>query len=176
MPLCGELRYYLLTSPLLYRRDGVDFIKVSRYYHQGSDNDTYGHIPFFEYIGYRYGGDTNTLKTGAVYINPTWGECEAYIQLVEHGGMTIYKSHNKDGKNEDKANIKETTPTGKDVLRAIIVSIKGNVDLSSLLSWPGISVYGEADWIGLSIFNKENKTYKDFKTDFQLSLGVSVAI
>ena len=50
---------YLLTSPLLYRRDGVDFIKVSRYYHQGSDNDTYGHIPFFEYIGYRYGGDTS---------------------------------------------------------------------------------------------------------------------
>ena len=95
---------------------------------------------------------------------------------MEHGGMTIYKSHNKDGKNEGDANIKETTPTGEDVLRAIIVSIKGNVDLSSLLSWPGISVYGEADWIGLSTFNKENKTYKDFKTDFQLSLGVSVAI
>lgn len=167
---------YLLTSPLLYRRDGVDFIKVSRYYHQGSDNNTYGHIPFFEYIGYRYGGDTNTIKTGAVFVHPTWGECEGYIQLMEHGDMSIYKSHNIDGKNEDEANIKESTPSGTDVLRAIIISIKGEVSLSSLLSWPGISIYGEADWIGVSTFNKENKTYNDFKTDFQLSLGVSIAI
>ena len=90
--------------------------------------------------------------------------------------MSIYKSHNIDGKNEYDANIKESTPSGTDVLRAIIISIKGEVSLSSLLSWPGISIYGEADWIGLSTFNKENKTYNDFKTDFQLSLGVSLAI
>ena len=95
---------------------------------------------------------------------------------MEHGDMSIYKSHNIDGKNEDEANIKESTPSGTDVLRAIIISIKGEVLLSSLLSWPGISIYGEADWIGLSTFNKENKTYNDFKTDFQLSLGVSIAI
>ena len=167
---------YLLTSPLLYRRDGVDFIKVSRYYHQGSDNDTYGHIPFFEYIGYRYGGDTNTVKTGVTYTLPSWGNAEFYVQLMEHGAMSIYSSHNKYGKNEDEANIKESTPTGEDVLRAVIISFKGDVDLSKLFSWPGTSLYGEADWIGTATFNKENKTYRDYMTDFQLSLGVSVAI
>ncbi|MCI7607293.1 MAG: hypothetical protein MSS69_11145 [Spirochaetales bacterium] len=167
---------YLLTSPLLYRRDEMDFIKVSRYYHQGSDNDTYGHIPFFEYIGYRYGGDTNTVKTGVTYTLPSWGNAEFYVQLMEHGAMSIYSSHNKYGKNEDEANIKESTPTGDNVLRAVTVSLKGDFDISNILSWPGISLYGEADWIGTASFNKENKTYSDYKTDFQLSLGVSVAI
>ena len=114
---------YLLSSPLLYRRDGVDFIKVSRYYHQGSDNDTYGHIPFFEYIGYRYGGDTNTLKTGAVYINPTWGDCEAYIQLMEHGGMTIYQTPTTAGKDEDDEKMQETTPTAAESGISLIVAI-----------------------------------------------------
>ena len=167
---------YLLTSPLLYRRDGVDFIKVSRYYHQGSDNDTYGHIPFFEYIGYRYGGDTSTLKTGVTYIYPSMVEAEFSVQLMEHGDMNIYKSHNKEGKNKGNANIGGSTPTGDDVLRAIIISLKGEVDFSSILAWPGISIYGEADWIGLASFNKENKEYKDYMSDLQLSLGVSLAI
>ena len=84
--------------------------------------------------------------------------------------------HNKEGKNEGNANIGGSTPTGDDVLRAIIISLKGEVDFSSILAWPGISIYGEADWIGLASFNKENKEYKDYMSDLQLSLGVSLAI
>ena len=103
-------------------------------------------------------------------------EAEFSVQLMEHGGMNIYKSHNKEGKNEGNANIGGSTPTGDDVLRAIIISLKGEVDFSSILAWPGISIYGEADWIGLASFNKENKEYKDYMSNFQLSLGVSLAI
>ncbi|MGN0906089.1 MAG: hypothetical protein ACI4NM_02985 [Bullifex sp.] len=171
--LYGE---YLLTSPLLYRRDGIDFIKVSRYYHQGSDNDTYGHIPFFEYIGYRYGGDTSTAKAGITYLNPAWGSAEASIQLMEHGNMSKYASHNSEGNNGGTADIKEATPTGDSVLRAIIISLKAEADLSSILPWPGIKAYAEADWIGKASYTKANGTYTDYASDLQVSLGVSVAI
>ena len=168
---------YLMTTPLLYRRDKIDFIKVSRYYHQGDQYfDTYGHMPFFEYIGYRYGGDTRTIKTGVTYLNALWGSAECYIQLMEHGEMSKYKSHNDEGKNDEDANLRGSTPYGSSVTRAVIISIKGDVDLSSLLSWPGIKAYGEADWIVRGNYLKENGKYTDYATDFQVSLGISVAL
>lgn len=69
---------------MLYRRDEVDFMRVTRYYHQGSLNKTgsggneyYGHYPEFNYIGFPFGGDTMALTAGAfekaskTYLNKT---------------------------------------------------------------------------------------------------------
>ncbi|MDY5931486.1 MAG: hypothetical protein SPJ34_05580 [Candidatus Ornithospirochaeta sp.] len=167
---------YLMTSPLLYRRDGIDFIKTSRYYHMDSDNGTSGHIPFFEYIGYRYGGDTSTLKIGTRYIASPWGSLEAYIQLLEHGEMSIFSSHNKDGLNSEFANIEGSTPSGDMITRAMILSLKANGSLERLFAWPGVSAEMEIDWIHRASYEKASSSYSGYQSDIQLSIGITLAI
>lgn len=167
---------YLYTSPLLYRRDKVDFIKASRYYHMGSDVVENGHIPFFEYIGYRYGGDTSTLKLGVKGRGEKWGKGEVYLQFLEHGEMTIFSSHNSGNNNDDDANLRGSTPYGEKSTRAIIVSGKYEGDLSSLFHYPGVGFSLEVDWIGRSSYTKKTKEYSGFESDTQVSLGITLAL
>lgn len=166
----------LYTTPLLYRRDGVDFIKASRYYHMDGDNGSSGHMPFFEYIGYRYGGDTRTVKLGLDYFNPSWGKTKLYCQLMEHGEMSIYSSHNSEGNNEDDANIAASTPSGDTTVRAIVMSLYTTINLDSIFHWPMVSGEMEMDWIGRWDYLKSERKYSSFVHDLQVSLGITVAL
>lgn len=167
---------FLYTSPLLYRRDDIDFIKASRYYHLDCPLGVNGHIPFFEYIGYRYGSDTMTLKVGSSYYIPEICKLSSYLQLFEHGQMSIYTSHNKDGNNEGYANILGTTPTGEVITRAFVLSLKAEGKLSKLFTCPNVTGVIEADLIASSLYNRMMKTYSNSRMDLQLSLGLSIAL
>lgn len=166
------------TTPLLYRRGKVDFIKVTRYYHQDPNNTSLysGHMPVFEYIGFQFGGDTRALKVGAEYTRSGLGKLGAYGLLLDHGAMNMYMSHNTGGDNNAEANYPGQTPTGDVITRALNLGAKLNLDMEALFSWPGVSLECEFDWIGAWQYEKAAKRYFDLKVDRQLSLSLSARL
>lgn len=75
------------TDPLLYRRDKVDFIIMTREREQ-----YYGFVPAYRYLGYRYGGDAIV-----VYGNLEWRDTKPYrvgsdIAYMAHGEVSIDKT------------------------------------------------------------------------------------
>ncbi|MCF0237543.1 MAG: hypothetical protein HUK24_02995 [Sphaerochaetaceae bacterium] len=170
---------YSYTTPCLYRRDGLDFIRASRYTHNGSNVGTYqkyGRAIYFDFIGTPYGGDFRAIQSGVSFNIPGLVTADFYIQGMEHGAMNIFMSHNIYGNNDDDANYKEKTPSGSVTTRSLTTSLKATFNCSSFFSYPSLTIEAEYDWIGIWDFTKATKTYSNFKNDHQLSLSVELGI
>ena len=170
---------YSCTTPCLYRRDGLDFIRASRYTHNGSDVGTYnsyGRASYFDFIGTPYGGDFRAIQAGSSYTVPGLVKADFYVQAMEHGAMNIFKSHNIAGNNDDNANYKEKTPSGPITTRSLTTSLKASFDCSSFFNYPKLSIEAQYDWIGIWSYTKATKQYSNFKNDHQLSLSVQLGI
>ncbi len=103
----GGISYRLegvYTDPLLYRRDRVDFIIMTREREQ-----YYGYVPVYRYLGYRHGGDTIL-----VHANLEWRDSAPYwvgaeVEYMVHGEVTMDKTeYDKFG-----AQSKGPTPSGE---------------------------------------------------------------
>lgn len=169
---------FVYTTPLLYRRDGVDFIKVSRYYHQDPlDTAVYsGHIPFFEYIGFQFGGDTVSYKIGTSFSMPSLLKASVSALWLEHGQMNLYKSHNAGNINENEANYQEKSPSGDVTTRALALSSKFETSMEGFFRWPGTKCSVELDWIRIWNYTKATRSYSDGRSDLQLSLSITASI
>ena len=163
------------TTPLLYRRDEVDFIKCMRYFHLTTDTQTNGGISTkygsnalsFEYLGFKYGGDAIFFTLGIDYNSFKNFNISSSISLLEKGAMNIFHTHNKDGNNEGFANYQESTPSGNPTFY-VMVSNKAEGKLSKLFTYPDISPGLEIDWIG--------KVSSSFSSDTQISLYTTISI
>lgn len=161
------------TTPLLYRRDEVDFIRVTRY--AALDAERY-HNPIFDYIGFPYGGDVIMLEIRATYNSLNNWKVSAFGRIAEKGEVNIFTSHNQDGENEEKPNLGGKTPSGDVIKRFAVVGIEGSANLDGLFSWPAVSFDGELDWIGRYNYTKSTKEKSEIETDFQLTLGFTLGI
>ena len=169
---------FAYTTPLLYRRDIVDFVRVNRYWSHGALDHTFGggHVPFFDYIGFPYGGDCMMLELRSTYKSLDHWSVSLFARGMDHGAMNIYMSHNVDGKNEGDANYSGETPSGDIIRRSVIAGLEFNADLERLFNWPGVSFDGELDWINRWSYIKDNGSYSDHEADIQLTLGMTVSI
>ncbi|MBR6085387.1 MAG: hypothetical protein IKP61_07240 [Spirochaetales bacterium] len=180
--LYAEFAY---TTPLLYRRDQVDFVKMTRYFHlttaeqlqPDASYDSFGsNALVFEYIGFPYGGDVEALQLGCVYTLPGILKATLYGRLLQQGQFNLYVPHNKGGNNEGWPNYEGKTPSGTNWTRAIYLSSNIEMKMDSFFNWPGITLEAELDWIGKWKFNRETKEYSGKKTDTQFSIGVNISI
>lgn len=172
------------TTPLLYRRDEVDFIKCSRYFHFAGEVDPSD--PFtvhrgsnalvFEFIGFPYGGDCQTLELGGVYTIPGSLKVTAYSRLYQHGQFTMYTPHNLSGNNASVPNYKNGTPSGDVITRAVLLSSNVSYDMQKVFGWMGVTLEAELDWVGKWDYTKSTKTYSNAKSDFQFSISVDVKL
>ena len=169
---------YAQTTPLLYRRDKIDFVRVNRYWSHGALDDSFwgGHVPFFDYIGFPYGGDCRLLEIRSTYSGLDHWSASLFLRGIDHGIMNIYMSHNVDGYNDEDANYRGDTPSGDVISRTVIMGLEFEADLDSLLDWPGFSFSGELDWINRWSFTKATKEYSGHQADLQFSLGVTISI
>ena len=157
------------TTPLLYRRDEVDFIKCMRYFHLTTETQTNGGISTrygsnalsFEYLGFKYGGDAIFLTLGFDYNSFSDYKISSSISLLGKGEINIFHSHNKDGKNDGLANYPYSTLSG-DPTFYMMVSNAVEGKLSSIIQYPDISLGLALDWIG--------KLSSSFSSDLQVSL------
>ena len=179
----GVARFYAefaYTTPLLYRRDQVDFVKMTRYFHldtnPGGEDNFGSNALVFEYIGFPYGGDVEALELGGVYSLPGFLKATVYGRFLQQGEFNLYVSHNAGGNNEGWPNYEGSTPSGTEWTRAIYLSSNVEMQMDSFFSWPGVTLEAELDWIGKWNFNKETKEYSGKKTDTQFSIGLNIAI
>lgn len=172
---------FAYTTPLLYRRDVVDFVKVSRYTHNPSDYDIaddfgYGRVLFFDYIGFPYGGDCMVAKTGLSLLLPGILEGRFSLEAQEHGDMNIFKSHNVDGNNNDDANYGKKAPSGDVTTRSLTASLSFSFDCSRFFGYPKVKLEAEYDFIGIWDYTKASKAYSDFRGDNQVTLSVQLGL
>ncbi|GHU25350.1 hypothetical protein FACS1894164_14420 [Spirochaetia bacterium] len=170
------------TTPLLYRRDRVDFLILNR---RLSFNE--GDIFSFEYIGYQYGGDTMLLQLDANLRVP--GSWDASLRLLGmiHGNINPWASHNKDGDNSGKANYGGSTPSGANSEHesTFVASLRGNYAIPLPVKWPELSAWAQVD-----IISKTNKLMYDttgtipsviyhkpgISADMQFSIGMRIKL
>lgn len=106
--LRGEVEF-AQTSPVMYRRDEVDFLMLQRSYTLKSDGTG---TPKLYYIGFPYGPDAQVWHLAAAYAVPGVFKAGLRYNNVTKGSIDMFASHNKDNDNNDKANIVGKTPTG----------------------------------------------------------------
>ena len=169
---------FVQTTPLLYRRDIVDFVRANRYWSHSALDGSFGggHVPFYDYIGFPYGGDCRMLELRSSYRALGHWEVSGFARLFDRGYMNIFKSHNNDHDNEGDANYAGKTPSGETISRNLTCGIEFKADMDRILSWPGISFEGELDWLNRWDYTKAAKEYSNHKADVQLTLGFSVSI
>jgi hypothetical protein len=171
---------FAYTTPLLYRRDMVDFITLS------DTNTNYAeHSLVMDYTGFKYGGDAIVIQLDANYRFP--GSTLIYARLfgMIHGNMNFFASHNKDGNNKGMANLEIQTPSGSDDQKeqTFGISLGANYSLPRFVSWNKISVWTDISYISqknklmISGTGKgENMVYhrEGMVQDFQVALGMGI--
>jgi hypothetical protein len=167
---------YAQTTPLLYRRDIVDFVRCNRYWSFSNDTFCGGHVPFFDFIGFPYGGDCRMVELRSEYTSLDHFGVSVFARGMDRGVFTLYTSHSTSGNNADDANYKGKTPSGDIITRIFTCGVEFNADLDALFSWPGVSFDGEMDWINVWDYTKASKEYSNYRSDVQLTLGISVKI
>lgn len=164
------------TTPLLYRRDAVDFLTVNRTWAYGSGG---GHVAKFDYIGFPYGGDAIALDWRGSITIPQAGRIDMNIRAMEHGEMSMYQSHNSGGDNTGKPDRELSTPSGDRIQQMLYVSLRGEAKLGNIipsLSFPEVSFWAQLDWIGRRIHVKSNDSYEDLQSDTQFSAGFGIKL
>jgi hypothetical protein len=170
------------TSPLLYRRDKVDFITAASVRVNGSKDNL-----FFDYIGYPYGGDALILQFDSSYRFIGGAAFSAGLFGMIHGRMNPFVSHNEEGNNAGLANAPGRTPSGGRDERELSlgVSLRGNYTLPKKVSVLNISV-----WAGVDFIAKRNKLQvspdgvgeavvyhkSGAAADFQISAGIGASL
>lgn len=163
------------TDPLLYRRDGVDFIVVRRYFCHG-DPGGYGYVSGFDYLGYPYGGDVQLARADVEYLAPGVGTFAVYATAMRRGQMSFFTSHNLDGDNDGMADYEGSTPSGDEVDESLVVGLYASVELPKPPVVAEAGAWLRVDWIGRRARAKADGTYSDAEADLQVSAGLSASL
>lgn len=163
-----------LTTPLLYRRDGVDFLMFRRYFTHGDPGLAY--VDHFDYIGYQYGGDAQVLLLELEYRVPGSAELGFRAMGMRHGEMGFFTSHNMAGDNGQLADYQGSTPSGDAVAESLEIGLSGRCPLPRFAAWADASVWARADWIGKRTYIKADASYTGAKADLQVSMGLTLSL
>jgi hypothetical protein len=154
---------FALTTPLLYRRDVVDFLMFRKYDINGA-----GNILAIDYLGYQYGGDAMILQGEANWRLPGRGMLGLRLFGMRHGEV-YYSTAVGTG-------YSGTTPSGDVVDETFAASLTGNCELKRLFAWPAASMWAELDWIVKRSYQKSTDNYSAASADIQLTAGVSLSL
>lgn len=181
---------FAYTTPLLYRRDEVDFIKMTRYFHLDTDSQLQldgthscefgSNALVFEFIGFPYGGDAEVLELGGSYKLPNMLKAKVFGRFIQHGEFNMFSPHHYEGDtatgNAEMPNYQGSTPSGTKWLRAIVLSSNVEFDMETFFKWPGVTLEAELDWVGKWDFDNDTKQYSNGRTDTQFSIEVNLSI
>ena len=159
------------TTPLLYRRDGVDFLMYQRSF-------TYdANYPLkLYYIGYKYGGDVMLLHLGIDYDYHDLFSLGVSVDGMLKGEMNMAKSHNNEGNNEGKPNYDGITPSGDEIQEILIVTLSGEYIIPELPLWMNLSFSSSISYVGSLYYHKQTGDVRDIKDDVQFSFGIKFSI
>jgi hypothetical protein len=166
---------HALTSPALYRRDGVDFLMFRKYFNH-SATERLGYVVHLDYIGYQYGGDAQVLQWDAKYLIPNTGSVSLRIFGMRHGEMDFFTPHNSAGNNTGLVDYVGTTPSGDAIEESLVVSVAGEFHVLGAIPWMQASLSARLDWVGKRTYVKATGAYTAESSDLQLFAGFSVKL
>lgn len=160
------------TSPLLYRRDGVDFLMYR--WIQTMDVDEQP-LKLY-YIGYKYGGDAALLHLGISY--DLYDVFSVFLSgdFMLKGEMDMAHSHNVNNDNNEYPNYEGATPSGNVISQIMILTLGGEYHIPGLPDWMGLSFSSALSLVGAQDWNKTTKTASDGRMDVQFSLAMKLSI
>ncbi len=173
-----------LTSPLLYRREKVDFLMFRKYFTNGdpaSPNYSYtGYILNFDYIGYPFGGDALVLQLDCAYRIPEIGKIGLKLFGMRHGEMDFFKPHNVGSdtvppNNVGYANYEGTTPSSDEIADTIAASLSGEYELPRLVDWASSRLWLHFAFVTRSIYTNSTGTRTAWDSDMQVTTGLSLS-
>ena len=160
------------TTPLIYRRDKVDFIVPHRTATQLAGGDV---LKLF-YVGFPYGGDTIAMQLDLSYKQPgVWGISSAFRAVV-HGSMDMMQSHNREDDNDGYPNKEGSTPTGPDISCTLIGSLAGDYHFPSIAHILDISFFSNISIIDRFMLTGTSDANEPEGMDIQLAIGMSIAV
>ena len=158
------------TTPLLYRRDIIDFIVLTReisFFH----NETVR----FDYLGFPYGGDDLCFQWDANYYLNENTSFHGFIRANYHGQFYIDDSPNINNIPLGDANRRFDTLLSGDIIdETFTFSIKGETIIFKKYPYP--KVWTEIDFLIFRKANKNTGEITDKKQNIQIILGMSVNI
>lgn len=165
---------FAYTTPLLYRRDKVDFLMFHKYSINRHVNYPFHKILVFDYIGFPYGGDSQVFLFEAGYRIPSVLTIQVKSLFIRQGEMNFYISHNTDNKNTGQANIQDKSPYGNKVADTFAIGISGLYQIPQLFSCIDISLFSQIDRIERSYWYKDSQVIENH-VDWQFSLGLTLS-
>lgn len=156
---------YAQTDPVLYRRDGVDFL-VARGMHNNWPP------VLIDYLGYGFGSDSQVFQTKLTYHRPRLVTIEGSLLIHRQGELTYTAPHHHssdDTKNNTGApNVPGPAPSGDTISERLIIGLGADYTTSI----EGLSLYSQAHWIGKRVYDRPSKSYDSYAYDLQLVVGI----
>lgn len=131
---------------------------------------------FFDYVGFEYGGDCRLVELGASFDSLGIWKMSFFGRFAQKGDVDIFHSHNKDGMNEEAANLPGDTPYGDVSMMFAVIGVETNVSLEDLLGWPSVVLDAELDWFGRCRYSKATKGVAGRESDIQFTIGFTIGL
>lgn len=163
---------FAYTTPLLYRRQDVDFLMYQRSY---TMDGFYDAMKLY-YIGFPYGGDAMVLKFDISYRMPDVFEAGFSAEGMLHGEMDMFESHNINGDNSDLANIKDDTPYGEGILESLKLSLYGKYEFPKWWKEMDMYAFAQLSFFGRDYYEKTTGCATEKEADIQWVLGLGIKI
>ncbi len=161
------------TTPMMYRRDGVDFLMFQRDYtfiYLGS-----GTVKL-NYIGFPYGSDVTVAKLQLEYNIPEVLYTTFGAEMVRKGEITMFHSHNSENDNNGKANLMGGTPYGDRVSYQLTLSAEAKYYVPQIVSWMDMSLFGNIAYLSRWTHTKSTAVTSEKWRDVQFSFGFSLEV
>jgi hypothetical protein len=166
---------FAFTDPLLYRRNGVDFIMMRKYYTNGDPTGP-GYVITLDYPGYEYGGDAVVLQWDGACRIPGVGKLALRLFGMIHGEMNFFVSHNKGGDNSGLADYEGSTPSGDRIAQTLAASLSAEYELPRFTSWARARLWAEVDWVSRRSYTKSTDSCTAWDPDIQATAGCSLSL
>jgi hypothetical protein len=150
------------TSPLVYRRDEVDFLVISR----NKVSGTGGYVVDIDFLGFPYGNDSIVFQSESRFDFFSGASIGFTAREIVKGTLDIYASHNSGNDNTALPNLGGTTPYGDTAYFATILDLNGSYEFSSHIS-------AEAQ---MSFINRWDTSSRSSSNDFQIAVSLSYSI
>jgi hypothetical protein len=166
---------FAFTDPLLYRRNGVDFIMMRKYYTNGDPTGP-GYVITLDYPGYEYGGDAVVLQWDGACRIPGVGKLALRLFGMIHGEMNFFVSHNKGGDNSGLADYEGSTPSGDRIAQTLAASLSAEYEVPRFTSWARARLWAEVDWVSRRSYTKSTDSCTAWDPDIQATAGCSLSL
>lgn len=163
---------FVMTTPLLYRRDIVDFLT----FHGYNTGDASAVMRPY-YIGFPYGPDAMVLNLSVGYRHPEVYSLKLNLELLQKGEMTMLHSHNESGNNGDKAFLEDNkTPYGNKISQYLTLTLTGEYFFPEIANFIETSVETNISYVAAREIDKATKASSKERNDLQLAFAIKITL